>query len=133
MGASFAITIWFMCLSSILAFLIGTWFVREPKDRVQSGDRRRAGDRRRSKYVLQYEGVSLQTDDAAIAMRVLADAREREIRDVRAMAQAPTQPLRRPFDVRVPPVSSVELAIDLQRLGRVGIQPAESGRLGLPR
>jgi hypothetical protein len=133
MGATFAITVWFMCLSSILAFLIGTWFAAEPKDRAHTGDRRRAGDRRRSQFVLQCEGVTLQTDDATVAMRVLADAREREAPHDRTTAQAPTQRIRTSFEAPVPAVSPVEIAIDLQRLRRVGIQSVERGRLGLPR
>jgi hypothetical protein len=133
MGASFAITVWFMCLSSILAFLIGTWFAGESKERAHTGDRRRNGDRRRSRFVLQCEGVTLQTDDATVALRVLADAREREPRQYRTASQASTQRIRTPFAPAVPAASPVEIAIDLQRLRRVGIQPVERGTLGLPR
>jgi hypothetical protein len=133
MGTTSLITVWFMCLSSLLAFLIGTRFAAESKDRRHTRDRRRSGDRRRRTFVLQCDGVTLQTDDASVALSILADAREREASRVRTAAQHPTERIRTSYGTPVPAVSPVEIAIDLQRLRRVGIQPVERGALGLPR
>lgn len=133
MGTTIVITVWFMCLSSILAFLIGTWFPATPRDRRHTVDRRRSGDRRRRTFVLRCDGVTLQTDDPSVAMSILADGREREASRSRTAARQPAQRIRTSYAAPVPAASPVEIAIDLQRLQHVGIQPVVRGAVGLPR